>query len=437
MNKIIFIFFVAFFIRFSANAQYAPFKNIAITKAGMGWAGNSVNTVVFRKNALTSKDSVQFISYYDENGFVVIGKRNLNDTNWLLKRTNYKGNVADAHNTISIILDGNGYLHMAWDHHNNPLHYCKSKEPFSLELTEMMPMTGDAEKKVSYPEFYQMPDGGLLFCYRDGASGNGNMVLNRYSIKEKKWSRIQTNLINGEDKRNAYWQSCVDRNGFIYISWVWRESPDVSSNHDMCYAVSKDGGISWQQSTGKKYQIPITMATAEKICSIPQGSELINQTSICTDEAGNPFIASYWKGKNDVPQYHIMYKKGNSWKVHDLGFRTTGFSLSGTGTKQIPISRPQVLYGLKSKKAFIALVFRDEERGNKVSVASSLLKRINQWTITDLTNEAVGAWEPTYDIGLWNAKKQLHLFVQNVKQNDGEGVAKTPPQAVHVLQSNF
>jgi BNR repeat-containing family member len=219
MIRIVIIFFVVLLLVNNSYAQNSKHENVTVSNAGMGWAGNSINTVVFRKNSLTSNDTVQFIGYYDAEGYVVIGKRNLNDSGWQLKRTQYKGNIADAHNSISIMLDGDGFLHIAWDHHNNPLHYCKSKEPLSLALTDMMPMTGDAEKKLSYPEFYKMPNGDLLFFYRDGGSGNGNLVINRYSNKEKKWTRLQTNLIDGEGKRNAYWQACVDANGFIHISY--------------------------------------------------------------------------------------------------------------------------------------------------------------------------------------------------------------------------
>jgi BNR repeat-containing family member len=200
------------------------------------------------------------------------------------------------------------------------------------------------------------------------------------------------------------------------------------------YIVSKDGGVSWEKSTGEKYQLPITISTAEQICSIAQNNELINQTSMSTDENGNPFIASYWKGKNNVPQYHIIYKKGNRWKVNDLGFRTAGFSLSGTGTKQIPVSRPQILCSGKNKQTIITLVFRDAERGNKVSIATVKLNKLKNWQLKDLTNEGTGAWEPTYDIGLWNRKKILHLFVQKVTQADAEGVIKMEPQPVQVLQ---
>lgn len=97
-----------------------------------GWASNSVNAVIFRKNALVSFRDTQFIAFYDAEGTVVLGKRRIGADQWQLKQTPYKGNVRDAHNCISIMVDGAGYLHMAWDHHNDPLHYCRSTAPGSL-----------------------------------------------------------------------------------------------------------------------------------------------------------------------------------------------------------------------------------------------------------------------------------------------------------------
>lgn len=434
MKKTVFIFFCAGLLTGNSHAQNSRHENTAVINAGMGWAGNSINTVVFRKNSLTSNDSLQFISYYDADGNVVIGKRRFADTAWQLTKTSLKGNIKDAHNSISIMLDGDGYLHVAWDHHNNALHYVKSKEPLETGFTEMMPMTGTSEKKVSYPEFYKLPGGDLLFFYRDGGSGNGNLVINKYSIKEKKWVRLHSNLIDGEGKRNAYWQACVDAKGYIHISWVWRESPDVASNHDMCYAVSKDGGVSWQKSTGEKYNLPVSAETADVICAIPTNSELINQTSMCADEKGNPFIATYWRGKNNVPQYQVIYKKGGTWKVKDPGFRKTDFTLSGRGTKQIPVSRPQIVCSSKGRKTAVAVVFRDLERGNGVSVA--VIKNVagNKWILKDLSTENVGSWEPTYDTERWQRSKVFCLFVQHTEQADGEGVVVTGPRMVRVQE---
>ena len=80
-----------------------------------------------------------------------------------------------------------------------------------------------------------------------------------------------------------------------------------------------------------------------------------------------------------------------------LDFRTTAFSLSGMGTKRIPIAWPQVMVKGSGKKASVLMIFRDEERGNKVSVA--VIKNISSrnFTIRDLTATAMGSWEPTYD----------------------------------------
>lgn len=423
------------FILFTYTTKGQTNASVSLTEVDSGWASNSVNAVVFRKNSLVTFKDTQFISFYDKDAYVMLGKRRQGSKQWILKRTAYKGNASDAHNSISMMVDGDGYLHLAWDHHNNPLRYCKSVEPGSLEMTEKIPMTGKAENSVSYPEFYKMPAGDLLFFYRDGGSGRGDLVINKYSVATKQWKQLHSNLIDGEGKRNAYWQACTDNKGTIHISWVWRESPDVASNHDMCYARSTDGGITWEKSTGEKYQLPVTASTAEYALHIPQNSELINQTSMCADAEGNPYIASYWRDAGSaIPQYHIIYKKNKRWKVQNPGFRKTSFSLSGAGTKRIPIARPQLIIKRSGKKTAAAILFRDAERDNKVSVAVSKNIRGNKWKRYDLTTTSVGSWEPSFDTELWKEKRCLNLFVQNVEQADAEGKSGLPAQMVKVLE---
>ena len=396
---------------------------------------NSINTVIFRKNSLVTYKGTQYAAYYDNDQFVVLAKRRSNASHWQMLRTSYKGDATDAHKTISIMVDGAGYLHVSWGHHNHPLNYAIGISPGSLELSEKKSMTGNKENKVSYPEFYRLPGGDLLFLYRDGASGNGNLMLNRYSITTKKWSRVQDGLVDGEGNRNAYWQMTIDKQGTIHLSWVWRETSDVASNHDMCYARSKDGGLTWEKSTGEKYVLPITAASAEYAYKIPQKSELINQTSMFVDEQGNPFIATYWREDGQTaPQYHLIYNNTGKWQVSNLGFRKTNFSLGGKGTKSIPMSRPQIIAWNQGKRLAAALIFRDAERGDKISIAVINDLNSDKWQISDLSTESVGAWEPTYDIGLWQDKKVLDLFVQKVVQIDGEGRANIPPQPVQVLE---
>ena len=400
-----------------------------------GWANNSVNTVIFRKNSVVSFKDSQYISFYNQQGYVVLGKRKLTETKWQLEKTLYQGNTADAHNSISIMVDGEGYLHLVWDHHNNPLRYAKSVSPGSLTLTEKMSMTKRNEQSVSYPEFYKLNNNRLLFFYRDGQSGQGNLVINEYDVTTKQWTQLHNNLISGEGKRNAYWQACVDNKGTVHLSWTWRENPDVASNHDIAYACSKDGGRTWQESGGEKYELPITEATAEYALKISPNSELINQTSMAASEDGIPFIASYWReSDSQVPQYHLLYRTRDKWKAINLNFRKKAFSLSGAGTRQIPIARPQILVKGSENKFSAVMLFRDEERGNKPSAVVIKNLEKSRWKIIDLSKISLGSWEPGYDTELWKERGLLHLFMQNVVQVSGEGKADIPPQMIYILE---
>lgn len=421
-------------------AASAAASNPAVTETvvGPGWANNSVNAVVFRKNSLVSDSTHQYTAYYDAERYLVLGKRALGAASWTVQRTRYQGNAADAHNAISIMLDGAGYLHVAWDHHNNALRYARSIAPGSLALGDKQAMVGQDEESVSYPEFYRLPDGRLLFFYRLGGSGRGDLVINRYDPATARWSRVHSNLITGEGKRNAYWQAFLDHRGTLHVSWVWRESPDVASNHDLAYARSRDGGDNWETSDGKPYALPISAASADYALRIPQNSELINQTSMTADRDGQPYIASYWRDAgSSVPQYRVVYRNGEGWQVRNLGFRTTAFSLSGQGTKRIPIARPQIMVNLDegkdSRATRAVLVFRDEERGSKVSVASTADIADGKWQISDLTSTSVGSWEPSFDTEWWRRSGVLSLFVQEVQQVDGEGQAAVAATAVRVL----
>jgi hypothetical protein len=408
---------------------------VRLIPVGDGWANNSVNTVVFRKNSVVTWRDAQFVAYYDSGQYLVIAMRRHGSDLWVTRKTGYRGNALDAHNSISIMVDGDGFLHVAWDHHNTPLRYCKSLTPASMDLSPPVQMTGIEDQRVSYPEFYRLPNGDLLFLYRSGESGKGNLVINRYYTKEKRWELVHKNLIDGEGIRNAYWQFYSDNQGTIHLSWVWRESADVSSNHDLCYARSRDGGHTWENSEGKKYVLPITSATAEYACKISQGSELINQTSMSADEKSNPFIATYWRTPDSsIPQYRIVYKKGSDWKKLDLDFRTTAFSLSGMGTKRIPIARPQFLVSTRNGKSSGWMIFRDEERKSMVSLVAIDDVEKRKWKVYDLTKTSVESWEPTYDTEYWKTKGILHLFVQKVHQADLEGKTSSAPELIQILE---
>ncbi len=413
----------------TADSPFAP----RLVEVGEGYSKTSVNTTVFRTNSIVTHADKQYIAYYDRDGYVTLGRRTLGQSQWQILRTDYRGHVEDAHNIISIMVDGDGYLHISFDHHNAPLNYCRSIAPDTLALGPLEPMIGSSEEDVTYPEFYRLASGDLLFVYRSGGSGRGNLVMNHYDLSSRRWERVQDILIDGQDERNAYWQMCVDEQGTIHLSWVWRETWLVETNHDLCYARSSDNGKTWQRTDGSTYSLPIRLDNAEYACHIPQESELINQTSMTTDSEGHPYIATYWRdADSDVPQYRLVWHDGHEWHSTQVSHRTTPFSLSGGGTKMIPIARPRLV--VEGNEAMY--IFRDEERGSHASMYYTDNISSPEWKVTDLTSFPVDAWEPSLDTELWKTHKQLHIFLQHSTQGDGEQTTDAQAQPVYVLEVN-
>jgi len=152
---------------------------------------------------------------------------------------------------------------------------------------------------------------------------------------------------------------------------------------------------------------------------------------MATDIYGNPHIVTYWRpAGTQIPQYHLVYFDGKVWRSSQVSKRTTPFTLSGGGTKRIPISRPQIVIDKKN----VMVILRDAERGNRVSIATTSDPAKNNWQISDLTNEDLGMWEPTLDHRLWNRSKQLHIFVQKVGQSDGEGLEDLAQKMISILE---
>jgi len=412
-----------------ATAQGA---DVHVSTLGLGWARSSVNAVIFRTASLASHGSTQYAAYYDDSAHVVLAKRRIGSTTWTIARTPYTNDVSDAHNAIAIGVDGSGVLHVAWAEHNKALHYARALRAGSLVLGPPERMTGLREERVTYPQFYSLPGGDLLFVYRDGQSGSGDVLLDRYDVRRRAWRVLQHPLIAGEGKRNAYVnQLAIDAHGGWHLSWVWRDSPDVASNHDVLYAHSADEGRSWRNSSGATYALPITAATAEVAWAVPKGRELINQTSGAVDRNGRPLVATYWRDTgSEVPQLRLVWHDGTRWRVSTVGQRALAFRLSGGGTKRIPLSRPQVLVG---RSGDVIVVYRDQERGGGVTVARSTDPARERWTLRELSSSSVGQWEPTYDIDRWRREGRLSLFVQRVGQGDGESLEDVPAQPVSVL----
>lgn len=404
---------------------------------GPAWSGSSINVVANRRHALFTHGGHQFAAYYDADGRMVLARRQLGSDEWERHVSEHRGTVADAHNAISIAVDGSGFLHVAWDHHGQPLNYARGLESGGLKLGPRQPMTGEFEERVTYPEFHRLPDGGLLCLYRDGWSGRGRLILKRYRVASQQWETVQENLIDGEGQRSPYWGATVDATGRLHLSWIWRESPDVATNHDLAYAQSDDGGTTWRRIDGSVTQPPFTLGSSDYAARIEQRHQLMNSPWVTADTRGRPYLVSYWSDTPDSPpQFRVVFHNEGAWRTVNLTDRTGMFALAGSATKRPPISRGVVLVGSAATEPALHLVYRDDALGGRIILRSTDKLGSNRWTQHPLTQGSVDAWEPVIDPVQWDLHGEIHLLVQRAMQRDGDDhtTAEAAATTIGVLQ---
>ncbi len=125
-------------------------------------------------------------------------------------------------------------------------------------------------------------------------------------------------------------QLYVDEKGTIHLSWVWRETWQVETNHDLCYARSFDNGVTWYKSDGEQYKLPILGFECRVCLSYSRKLGIDKPTSMSADAGGNPYIATYWRSSDsEVPQYRIVWNDGKTWHNRQVTDRKTPFTLKG------------------------------------------------------------------------------------------------------------
>ena len=338
------IHIILFLLTSAAFARDLHVKIIPITdgtNVAQGYATGGINAVSFRISAVVTAGINWFASFYEPNddpntvgrqGMVVIARRDLGNEKWEIFRTHITANrMNDSHDRISIAIDVLGYMHVGWGMHADAFHYARSTGPVTgsaaIEFGPDETMTGLEKFRITYPEFYNMPNGDLLYFARQGVAGNGDLFINRYSITSKTWSRVQSPIIRGTypkwDPANAYWNNlCFDSKGNLICTWVWRGAQvpggelGYQTNHHILYARSPDEGKTWQKFDGTAYKLPITQPSADIVLNIPQGSSLMNQSSMAMDAEDQPVIANWWAPDtargNYSREYMLAYFNGKS-----------------------------------------------------------------------------------------------------------------------------
>ena len=309
------------------------------------WAGHPVGF------SLLTAGKRQYIAYYNANRNMVVGQRNLDQENFELtimpatSRDTHGGTSTvlgwDSHNSVTLAVDSDGYIHLSGNMHVHPITYFKSTQPHDIStLEQQMEMVGTEEDRATYPKFMKDRDGRLLFHYRDGGSGNGNEIYNIYSTQSKSWERLlDVPLTDGQGLMNAYQsQPKLLKDGWYHMYWVWRDTPDCETNHDLSYMKSPDL-VNWYDVHGKPIKLPATLNKKSLIVDpIPPGGGIINLAArMVLDVDNNPvFVYHKYDEKGALQLYTARYQDGQ-WHYHPITQWNYRWKFSGRGSINVEV----------------------------------------------------------------------------------------------------
>lgn len=249
---------------------------------GETWSG--VNTGI---GGATDANGNLIAAYFDADRFVSLVSMNSLTQRLCRTRINSQFGGWDAHNSLTLAISNDGIVHVAGNMHASPLVYARG-EASNIDSVKMMPMTGMDEQHATYPRFLFDDARNLLFMYRDGASGAGRWLVNKWN--EGSWVRMGELFASQDDKGHvsAYPGDFVrDFSGRYHVAVVWRRTKDVSSNFAVTYASTLDFQT-WDIGHGRTAKSPLTPTTMEVIATPGERAGLVNNVRLTLSSSGRP-----------------------------------------------------------------------------------------------------------------------------------------------------
>ena len=318
-------------------ALLEPVKTVFVDSV---WSGSPVGF------AHAIRNGKQYVAYYDSERRMTVACRSLNSEKWTYRKLE---DVVgwDSHNYVTFAFDSEGYIHLSGNMHCVPLRYYRTTKPEDITaFVRVESMTGDRENRCTYPRFSTGPKGEMLFSYRDGGSGNGSEIVNSYDVKARKWHRyIQKPLFDGEGDMNAYYTGPArDKSGMYHFAWVWRDTPDCATNHDVSHTSSSAYDSGFRKSDGTPIELPLTIHNTDVIDPVPVKSGLLNNVRLSFDSKDRVMITYHKFDEKGLTQVYTARREESGWRI----YRTTDwkdrweFSGGGSIATMMSIDAPVV-----------------------------------------------------------------------------------------------
>lgn len=378
---------------------------------------SEVNSVSFIQDNLWTEKETQYMVLNNASNKPVIYKRLVPNGPWSagVDLSTVSSNplatptAADPHNTYAVGVSGDGHIHVCGNLHDSALQYIRTATAGDLSTFAAKSMVGTLEASMTYPVFVKAKDGTLLFFYRDGSSGQGDLILNKYSNATGNWTRV-AKVIDGQTATESpYWQRIVVSpvDGAIHLFYCWRLSPTADTNNDICHMVSPDNGVTWKNMAGVTQTLPVTHASSPLVIdTAASGSGLLNSSGADVDSRGFPHAAYLMFDASGKMQIFHIWWDGKAWHTDQV----TGFNYREDLTVSVvdaDLARPAVACD-RDGSTFIIYRSNANERGQIKIVDVSLGGKGFDAVLWDTDTYY---FEPTFDTRALQDRNELYMII--------------------------
>ncbi|VGO12523.1 hypothetical protein PDESU_01076 [Pontiella desulfatans] len=389
-----------------------------------------VNGRTHQQTPIVTHKGYQYTTYFNSRRHLCVARRQLPAGGWsVIEFEDHVFESSDSHNTAVIgICEGDGTIHLAFDHHANPLKYRVSElgaasHPTDVEwsaalfgpVADRLGSLGRIDK-FTYPRFFNAPNGNLMLSFRYFTSGNGDSRIHEYSAETHDWTPGMGRFIardmgtyerEGEtsEYRCAYMNNLTYGGERLHASWVWRDRFKKTAHenqHDVCYAYSDDDGRTWKNSkgstigetgTGKVIHLD---SPGLVVVPVEMGYGLSNQNGHYAYPDGSlhmMVLHAVEKGERPTYQHHWRDRKGR-WTTQVLPF-------SGGRAK---------ILGDRDGSLFLFFEQRNEFRIAKGTPNATATKW--DWNVIHAEKGIVMGSEAVVDFTRWEKERVISAYMQ-------------------------
>jgi hypothetical protein len=354
--------------------------------------------------------------------------------------------ASDTHCVPTILVSGNGLVHIFFGMHAIPLQYLKSTSAGDvasmISLQALPALSGDltTESTVTYVKGWRVGDD-LMVSFRHGSSTDGNEVLCRYDNATDTWSAVHNPLIEGFTGNYLAYVNPPRKHpttGRLYYGFCWNDGGfGTDRNHDVLILMSDDDGATMFRADASSQTIPITQANDQPAWVIPIGSGLINITSTHWYRDGSdwhPCAANYFDpgapGSPGFSQYAFFYWDGAAYQKKQVGALINFSIVTDPTVIDFPLSQPVLIWDDVAERMHMLVRVTDWGPGVWDLWSDDLY---DTWTLENLSEYDMKSFAPMFDWQQWTNDGVVELFAQRVTESLAEGQPSIGEQPVSAL----